>query len=50
VRHGGAYPEDVSSASPGAAGVDPSVPAGVVELVGLAAYTELAEFGLLAAR
>ncbi|NOV96426.1 hypothetical protein HDG69_000979 [Isoptericola halotolerans] len=34
----------------GAAGVDPSVPAPVVELVGLAAYTELAEFGLLAAR
>lgn len=33
-----------------AAGVDPTVPAPVVELVGLAAYTELAEFGLLAAR
>ncbi|WP_170023521.1 ferritin-like fold-containing protein [Isoptericola jiangsuensis] len=40
----------MSSASTGAAGVDPTVPAGVVELVGLAAYTELAEFGLLAAR
>ncbi|WP_407318749.1 ferritin-like fold-containing protein [Isoptericola halotolerans] len=33
-----------------AAGVDPTVPAPAVELVGLAAYTELAEFGLLAAR
>ncbi len=30
--------------------VDPSVPPAVLEVVGIAAYTELAEFGLLAAR
>jgi hypothetical protein len=37
------------STSPRAGGVD-SLPAAVLDLVGLAAYVELAEFGLLAAR